>query len=471
MSGTPTNEPHFQAQGQTEGMSSAEGSPFTTSIGSSIPSLFRFEFDATPQYTTADTNIFIRALQIPIPNDSTLEPEDQEPWPLYRSLASPDNYMESPSDEHLPRYFIKKYGTDTGTMGFPNIYGVMYAQSWTNPVLRHACLAVASFWAGRRAGHTFTHRSAAHINFLLPELQRVIRSRSFDDGHLCAVYMLMSFALDTNRHSVMQKHGEGLVLMLRHLGYLQPTSHGRHVLSDRAPPLVIHIWRLALRDDNMCGFAGPGLYKLCLPAMEMIEQPYERCMSSFMDEDRLHLRDIKRELFRKDLLTHRLLHCQNQVLSVRATGAYRKSPDKFEQHIAWLEKGITDEVTLQRQKISSRYLRTTSNTSKPVKSFLHYPPFYTSIWDSYGLFIYNSQTYIHATLVLDPKLGRSAKYPQRTTAAIDLCRAVAGREKHLSPQAASLCFAGMTFIGSNPRGSSFPVKSNIRIGLGRASAG
>jgi len=265
----------------------------------------------------------------------------------------------------------------------------------------------------------------------------------------------MSFALDTNRYSVMQKHGEGLVLMLRHLGYLQPTSHGRHVLSDRAPPLVIHIWRLALRDDNMCGFTGPGLYKLCLPAMEMIEQPYERCMSSFMDEDRLHLRDIKRELFRKDLLTHRLLHFQNQVLSVRATGAYRRIPDKFEQHITWLEKGIIDEITLQRQNISNRYQRTTSNTSKPVKSFLHYPPFYTSIWDSYCLFIYNSQTYIHATLILDPKLGRSAKYPQRTTAAIDLCRAIAGREKHLSPQAVSLCFAGMAFIGSNSRGTSF----------------
>jgi hypothetical protein len=74
------------------------------------------------------------------------------------------------------------------------------------------------------------------------------------------------------------------------------------------------------------------------------------------------------------------------------------------------------------------------------------------VWDSYCLFIYNSQTYIHATLIVDPTLGQSRIFPERTTAAIDLCRAAAAREKHLSPQAASLCFAGLAFIGNYPEG-------------------
>jgi hypothetical protein len=442
--------------------SSPDGSPYSTYVNSSVPSAFHIELDEPPPYTTAATNIFIRALTIPIPNDDTLEPEFHEP--LYRNIASPDNYMESPSDEHLPRYFIKKYGTDTGTMGFPDIYGHMYAQSWTNPVLRHACLAVASFWAGRRAGHTFTHRSAAHINFLLPELQRVIRSRSFDDGHVCAVYMLMSFALDTNRFGVMQKHGEGLILMLRHLGYLQSTTNGRHVISSTAPPLVIHVWRLALRDDNMCGLGGPGYYKLCLPSMEMNEEPFQRCMNTFLDQRKAHLKEIKRELLLKDLLTHRILHFQNQISSLRATGAYKRIPDMFEEHFTRQGKLVLDEVTTQRQTISNQYLRAT--TSKPVRQFLDRPPFFTSIWDSFCLFIYNSQTYIHATLIIDPKLGRSEKYPERTTAAIDLCRAVAAREKNLTPQAASLCFAGLAFIGSHPRGSFHLYNSDLRIGVG-----
>ena len=415
---------------------------------SSIPSMYSAEPSEPLPYTTAATNVFIRALTIPIPNDEAIEHEYQEP--LYRNLTSPDNYLELPSDEHLPRYFIKQYGTDTGTMGFPDIYGVMYAQGWTNPVLRHACLAVASFWAGRRAGNTFTQRSAAHINFLLPELQRAIRSQRFDDGHILAVYMLMGFALDTNRYTIMQKHGEGLVLMLRHLGYLRTTSNGRHVISADAPPLVIHVWRLALRDDTMCGFGGPRYYKMCLPAMEMEQPPYERCMTSFLDHGRPHLKDIKRELLLKDLLTHRILHFQNQVTSLRAAEAYKRNPDTLEQHIMHQGKSVIEEINVQRQRVSRQYLRTTS--SKQVKRFLSHPPFYTSKWDSYGLFIYNSQTYIYATLVVDPKLGRSEKFPERTTAAINLCRAAAAREKHLTPQAASLCFAGLAFIGDYPRG-------------------
>jgi len=358
--------------------------------------------------------------------------------------------MESPSDEYLPRYFMEQYGSDTCTIGFPDIYGVMYAQAFTNPVLRHACLAVASFWAGRRAGHAFTHRSAVHINFLLPELQRVIRSKKFDDGHLLAVYMLMSFALDTNRFKVMQKHGEGLVLMLRHLGYLQSTSTGRHTISNHTPPLVIHVWRLALRDDNMCGFGGPSYYKMCLPAMEMVEQQYERCMSCFLDQRRLHLKAIKRELFLKDLLTHQILHFQNQVLSVRAKNTYQQNIQVCEQHIMNQGQRVLRDIDDQRQRISQQYFRTTS--VRQVKQFLDYPPFYTSGWDSYCLFIYNSQTYINATLIIDPTLGRSEKFPERKMAAVDLCRAVAAREKHLAPQAASLCFAGLAFIGDYPEG-------------------
>lgn len=443
---------------QLHSHSRSDGSGQSPFLLSSRPSVQNYELDETPRYTTAATNIFIRALTIPIPEDKTLEPQEQEP--IYRNISAPDNYMESPSDELLPRYFIKEYGTDSGTMGFPDIYGHMYAQGWTNPVLRHACLAVASFWAGRKAGKAFTHRSAIHINFLLPELQRVIRSRKFDDGHLCAVYMLMSLALDTNRFRVMQKHGEGLVLMLKHSGYLRPTPTGRYVVSDNAPPLVVHVWRLALRDEIMCGLGGPGYYKMVLPVMEMQEQPYERCMSSFIDRRRLHLKNVKRELFLKDLLTHRILHFQNQIFSLRATTNYKRNFDAHENDISKMGMAVIHDIAFQRQKISSRYLRTQS--SRHVKRFLQYPPFYTSVWDSYCLFIYNSQTYINATLIIDPKLGRSEKFPLRTTAAIDLCRACAAREKQLGPQAASLCFAGLAFIGDYPRG--FPPHMMIEGG-------
>jgi len=259
----------------------------------------------------------------------------------------------------------------------------------------------------------------------------------------------MSFALDTNRFRVMQKHGEGLVLMLRHLGYLRPTTNGRHSISDTAPPLVIHVVRLALRDDNMCGFGEPGYYKMVLPAMEMEEQPYERLMDYFLDQKRLHLKAIKRELFLKDLLTHRILHFQNQVSTLRSTTSYTRNIETFEQHIVNQGKGVLRDIVVQRQKISQLYLRMFS--SRNVRRFFDHPPFYTSVWDSYCLFVYNSQTYINATLIIDPKLGRSEKFPERTTAAIDLCRAVAAREKQLLPQAASLCFAGLAFIGDYPR--------------------
>ena len=446
----------------------SRGSGYSPIVSSSRPSVGNYELDETPRYTTAATNIFIRALTIPIPLDRTLEPQAYET--IYRSMSAPDNYMESPSDEHLPRYFIKEYGSDSGTMGFPDIYGVMYAQGWTNPVLRHACLAVASFWAGRKAGRAFTQRSAVHINFLLPELQRAIRSRKFDDGHICAVYMLMSFALDMNRFRVMQTHGEGLVLMLQHLGYLRPTSTGRYVISDTAPPLVVHVWRLALRDEIMCGLGGPGYYKMVLPVMEMQEQPYERCMSSFIDRRRPHLKNVKRELFLKDLLTHRILHFQNQVFSLRSTTAYERNGEAHENGVSKMGAAVLHDITYQRQKIVSRYLRTQS--SRHVKRFLHYPPFYTTVWDSYCLFIYNSQTYINATLIIDPKLGRSERFPLRTTAAIDLCRACAARETSLAPQAASLCFAGLAFIGDRPRGS-IPSKVVVddRIGMGGESVG
>jgi hypothetical protein len=428
--------------------SGSDASELSSFVPSSRPSVSNMDLDDVPRYTTPASNIFIQALTIPIPNDENLELESREP--LYRSLTAPDNYMESPSDEHLPRYFTKQYGSDTGTMGFPDIYGVMYAQGWTNPVLRHACLAVASFWAGRKMGQTFVHRAEAHINFLLPELQRAIRTKTFDDGHICAVYLLMSFALDTNRFRIMQRHGEGLVLMLRHLGYLLSSSNGRHSISEKTSPLVVHVWRLALRDDNMCGFGGPKYYKMCLPLMEMTDIPYERCMDSFLDHKRTHLKLIKRELLLKDLLTHRILHFQNQVSTLRTSSTYKSRSQVYETHILAQAHVVIKDIHYQRSKISEQYLVTYSH--RHVQRFLQYPPFYTSSWDSYCLFIYNSQTYINATLIADPKLGRSETFPERTTAAIDLCRAAAGREKHLVPQAASLCFAGLAFIGDFPRG-------------------
>ena len=445
MADRPSQGPLNSIQRQlSQSQSTDDGFGFSPPLSNSL----RFLYNETPKYNTASNNIFIRALTIPIPRDRGLEFEYSEP--LYRNITSPDNYMDSPSDEHLPRYFIQQYGSDTCTIGFPDIYGHMYALGWTNPVLRHACLAVASFWVGRTAGRPFSHRSEAHINFLLPELQRVIQSKKFDDGHLLAVYMLMSFALDTNRFRVMQKHGEGLVLMLRHLGYLQSTPSGRHTISDNTPPLVIHVWRLALRDDNMCGFAGPRYYKMCLPSMEMEEQPFERCLSRFLDKRRLHLKPIKRELFAKDLLTHRILHFQNKVSSVRATNAYQRNIPVWEQYIMIQGRGVLRDIITQRDKISLQYLRTVSE--RQVQQFLDYPPFYTSVWESYCLFIYNSQTYIYATLIIDPTLGRSEKFPERTRAAIDLCRAAAAREKQLLPQATSLCFAGLAFIGDYPQG-------------------
>lgn len=447
----------------------SDGSGYSPYIPSSLHSMYNVDLDEVPRYSTAATNIFIRALTIPVPNDETVEAEYREP--LYRSITTPDNYMESPSDEHLPRYFVKQYGSDTGTMGFPDVYGVMYAQGWTNPILRHACLAVASFWAGRKAGNSFTQRSTAHINFLLPELQRDIRAKKFDDNHILAVYMLMSFALDTNRFRVMQKHGEGLVLMLRHLGYLQSTTNGRHSISDTTPPLVIHVVRLALRDDNMCGFGGPGYYKMVLPAMEMEERPYERCMSIFLDQQRLHLKSIKRELFLKDLLTHRILHFQNQVSALRATIAYTRSVETCENHIIQQGRGVLRDIIMQRQSITQSYLRPIS--SRRIQRFLDHIPFYTSLWDSYCLFIYNSQTYIHATLIIDPTLGRSQKFPERTTAAVDLCRAAAARATNLLPQATALCFAGLAFIGDYPRGFQSSLRRFVdsRISVGGTSIG
>jgi len=184
--------------------------------------------------------------------------------------------------------------------------------------------------------------------------------------------------------------------------------------------------------------------------MEMEEQPYERCMSCFLDQRRLYLKAIKRELFLKDLLTHRILHFQNQVSSVRATNAYQRNISACEEHIMTQGRGVLRDIIIQRQKISQQYFRTVS--VRQVQQFLDYPPFYTSVWESYCLFIYNSQTYINATLIIDPTLGRSEKFPERTTAAIDLCRAAAAREKQLLPQATSLCFAGLAFIGDYPQG-------------------
>jgi hypothetical protein len=154
----------------------------------------------------------------------------------------------------------------------------------------------------------------------------------------------------------------------------------------------------------------------------------------------------------KDLLTHRILHFQNQVLALRATEAYKHNSDVFENHILRQSKTTLHDINLQRQMISRKYVRTSSTSTRQVSRFLDQPPFYTSVWDSYCLFIYNSQTYIYATLIVDPRLGRSEKFPERTTAAIDLCRAAAAREKHLVPQAASLCFAGLAFIDAYPRG-------------------
>jgi hypothetical protein len=192
---------------------------------------------------------------------------------------------------------------------------------------------------------------------------------------------------------------------------------------------------------------------MCLPAMEMGEEPYERCMSHFLDQHRTHLKTIKRELLRKDLLTHRLLHLQNQISEYRRRPEYRADPASSERTFRQMGWALLHDIKIQRDRISNQYAQPVAGP-KPVGRFLHYAPFYISIRDCYNLFIYNSQTYINATFLIDEKLGRSEKCPDRTTAAIDLCRAVAARGKHLKPMAIPLCFAGLAFISDYPAGIS-----------------
>jgi hypothetical protein len=273
----------------------------------------------------------------------------------------------------------------------------------------------------------------------------------------------MSLAWDTNRFRVMQNHGQGLAQMLRHRGYLRERSNKRYALAENAPPLIAHIWRLALRDDNMCGFGGPGYYKMCLPAMEMGEEPYERCMSHFLDTHRSHLKSIKRELLRKDLLTHRLLHLQNQISEHRRSPEYRRDPAHLERTFRQMGWALIHDISLQRDRITTQYRRNSPAQSVFMGGrFLDYAPFYTNFWDSYMLFVYNSQTYINASFLIDEKLGRSEKCPERTTAAIDLCRAVMARGKQTKPMAIPLCFAGLCFIVDFPRGN---IPSKSRLGL------
>ena len=111
-----------------------------------------------------------------------------------------------------------------------------------------------------------------------------------------------------------------------------------------------------------------GITKCAFLTMEMEEQPYERCMSCFLDQRRLHLKTIKRELFLKDLLTHRILHFQNQVSSVRATHSVStKHFSIAKQHIMTQGKRVLRDIIIQRQKfLNNIYERVSVTTSSTI---------------------------------------------------------------------------------------------------------
>jgi len=348
---------------------------------------------------------------------------------------------------------------------FPTMLGEIFSRAVEHVCVRQSILSIASHIADHRFKRPL-ERSQRLYQISLKTIQKAIQDLKVDEGLAISVFIIAWTENLRGNHESSRNHLRGLKLILERLEpeSVNPTSAGTQL-----SPLLMLIWRVAIRFDWAC-------------SMFVVDSPIFPTVS---DANEFHRRWIERiavsgrdavewamAAFTLENLIHKACHFAAQIRILRMRGnildwELRVGPAisslAYETHnwkkIPIIKRADAAELAAQKE------LPSDGN----IPQFLDYPPlqirdpFYANLLNAWGALS------IYISFIVDPYFG--CPNHQRFTLAVEICRTLAALGEDVAHSKVSklwaLFFAGAAFGGyhMNPRETMWVVQRIDEIAM------
>ena len=408
-----------------------------------------------PIYGSKSTNIFLQLQDMPM--RGSMPWEDEDILPFYLSLPPPDNL---PMDDNMANFLSSRMDTFLGFQDcFSSAYKQLYLLSATNGALRHVLFAFVKYLnENDRVIQSALCRM--HLQKAIPQLQYSLTTLNYDEGDILSVPLLAYLAHWWREDDVAKTHLKGFYKMLLHSQLLEQDQYGKVSVSSRMPPLMVLMWRVAVRLDHYFGFMHPK--DETMPPIKSTPEFSRRYISEFIDPaayewteclvlvDELEdVRNLAVHFYRRTVLVrespnYTIVEAQHYI-----DQAAKRVIRKVEELEGKILVAATTYNSVHRQEFISMW--NIQLEPFPATRFLHYSPLFKTLHHRFiEAIIVNRATLIHTTITSHPRAG---PYPmERLQAAIEISCAFAVLKERVPVEIhgrgaliEALMFAGYTF--------------------------
>ena len=373
-------------------------------------------------------------------------------------MRVPEDFFLDPGDSLYLQYFLKEFG-EVFSFGILNCIRPLWnmlSRALDHCALRYTLIAVSAWLYDGIAGRP-RDRSVANLRKAIPMIQSAVTTTALDDGHGFAVFLLAYLSLVRGDVKGVSLHIEGFYRVLRYCNVLQ--EDGTPSLNQT--PLAMVLWRIAVRIDNIVGFAGQ---HAAFPVTNVPDSFHLNWIRDFDNHERPDTIGWAFAQFDLDHLVNRAIHLAVRSLSIQR-GTITDENDGIEELNVELDMTflVRDLEAWKRRRVlrdaeSRERERRISSTTQPPLKFLDYEPL-TFADEAYAIMLVQYFTCrIQLSLVANPQLGPNPS--ERHMFAVELCRVYAAigglRKPGLSGLLVGLFYAALALTDKTyPLGSTY----------------
>ena len=323
---------------------------------------------------------------------------------------------------------------------FPTLFGDILSRGVQDVSVRHSILSIASFLADHRLNRSIGRFELNYIKSL-QVIQRSIAEVRVDESLAIAVFLIAWVDAARGQYEVCRKHLRGLSIILQQV---QPICQNPVARTDRISPLIMLIWRFAIRMDcSVSFFAFQQPVFPMMPPAEDLHREWIRQVSGSSDALEWAL-----AAFALDNLFHRTCHYAIRVHHLR--GGKSGQDQEVEKKVSSIVERLQTEIIAWYRRPVIDVARRLEDAIQPVSpppdtkdpdspssatssaQFLHYPelrirnPLYANLlmtWHALSIFL---------SLIREPNLDLAFSL-LRFKSGVEVCRILAAIEADRAP--------------------------------------
>jgi hypothetical protein len=335
---------------------------------------------------------------------------------------------------------------------FPRMVSEIFNRAATDQALLRTILSVSHLIADSRMGRSLVP-AFQHHQEALGALQRSISTTDVTEAVAISVTMLAWLNICQPNPSAASQHLHGAYLIFKEI-------RRRHIGGTAPTPLLMQIWRVAIRLDLLGAilfFPRKPLFSPVPAGQDDVHRHWIRLSTPNEDTAEWTLAS-----FALDDLLHRSCHIASVVRQLRQSDNANAEPQierltssLLAEHDQWYQRAI-----VQQAEKFEREANSNADQYPPLISasqFLDHPPL--RLYSSFYGNMLNSwrAIYIYIDLILHPHIGPGDKSSTRSQRAVEICRTYASLVKAVdifpSGKIWTMYLAGVALggVGRSPR--------------------